>query len=139
MVKDIYDARIRLAAAAPAPAHISQANLSLIRDNALCGDHIALTARVEDGVFLQVSCVADGCLLCKAAAALINVHAPGTFITDAPVILAKLTTMFEDGVPPSEEPWRTLDMFLPLAAHRNRRKCVLLPFQVLAAGSAGSI
>ncbi len=90
-----------------------------------------------------------GCLLCRAAASSIGMHAPGLDHAGIVAVTQALAGLLENGSPlPASlaAHWPELAMFEPARAHPSRHKCVLLPFQALrealekstAAGASGT-
>lgn len=104
-------------------------------DNPLCGDRIDLTVRLAGEVIAAVGHETRACLLCRAAASLVGLTAPGR----SPAEMADATTALEAmlraaAVPPPA--WKALEVFAPVAGYPSRHGCVLLPFQALKAALA---
>ena len=100
---------------------------SAYRKNPMCGDEVTVSVRLASGGEVEVGYRARGCLLCLAACERMAELAQTrrTSFKLAPLVAAA-NLMFESSVPPQ------LEVFAPVAAHRSRHKCVLLPFEALA-------
>ncbi len=107
-------------------------------DNPLCGDRIDIEARLsDDGLVVELAHQTKGCLLCRACASILALHAPGLSPTEIDAIRAALAEMLAcDGPPPTD--WTELKLFLPVRPHPSRHGCVLLPFRALQIALADS-
>lgn len=100
-------------------------------DTPLCGDRIDLELRLTGGgLIAELAHETRGCLLCRASASLLGLHAPGHGLADIAAIHSALTAMLKTG---GQAPaaWDELKVFLPVRPYRSRHDCVLLPFQAL--------
>jgi nitrogen fixation NifU-like protein len=99
-------------------------------DNPLCGDRIDIALRLaDDGRIAELAHRTKGCLLCRASASILGLHAPGQTPGAIDGIRAELTAMLAAGGQVPE--WPELGLFLPVRPHRSRHDCVLLPFRAL--------
>lgn len=100
-------------------------------DNPLCGDRVTMELRMADGVVAAVAHKVRGCVLCQAAASVIAERATG----QAPAALAavhdEVRAMLKDGGAVPGGAWEELSIFTPVAAHKSRHECVLLPFEAM--------
>ena len=130
MNQALYDQAIKdLAHQAHGSGRLAAPNRRARLDNPLCGDRIDIELRLTDsGIVAELAHQTKGCLLCRAAASILGLRAPGHSIAEIDTNLAALMAMLaSDGiVPPS---WRELDLFRPVCAHGSRHGCVLLPFR----------
>ena len=99
------------------------------RDNPLCGDRVTIDVTLDgSGHIAEIGHQVRGCLLCQASAAALASIAVGR---DAAGI-AELRHDAERAVGreagKAHEPF---DAFEPVAAHKSRQECVLLPFEAL--------
>ena len=98
------------------------------RDNPLCGDRVTIDVKLDNGRIAEIAHQVRGCLLCQASAAALATTAVGR---DAAGI-AELRHDAERAVGretgKAHEPF---DAFEPVAAHKSRQECVLLPFEAL--------
>lgn len=134
MSTDLYQERLlALADAGYGEGRLDSPDVTLTRDNPLCGDWVTLDLRCDEtGRVAAIGHHVRGCVLCRAAANLLAQQAIGK---DA-VALATLQRSIKDGLRgrdalPTAEPWQDLAVFEPAAAHKSRHECVLLPFEAV--------
>lgn len=139
MISELYNRRIHEFAERPLPEPREVATAEASLENVFCGDRVTIRVSVREGAYREVTGRVDGCLLCRAAMALL-VHR-GTNLTPdgANLLLAEVIGFLDGRLDMEEVSLPELEMFSPLTAYRNRRKCVLLPFQALTkvAGEGG--
>jgi nitrogen fixation NifU-like protein len=124
------DAIKELARAAHGHGHLDDADYSARLDNPLCGDRIDIGVRIAGDRIVALGQVTKGCLLCRAAASLLGLRAPGERLADIAAVGAALRHMLQaDGAMPAA--WPELAAFLPVRDHRSRHGCVLLPFDAV--------
>jgi len=129
----VYQQAIKaLAEAAHGSGRLEHPDGSSRLDNPLCGDRISLTVRLEGDVIAAVRHETRACLLCRAAASLIGLRAPGRSRAEMADVAAALEAMLTTAaaLPPA---WTELEAFAPVRAHPSRHGCVLLPFKALNA------
>lgn len=130
MSDELYQARIvALAKAKTGAGKLAAPTKSARRDNPLCGDRVTIDVTLDDsGHIAEIGHQVRGCLLCQASAAALASIAVGC---DAAGI-AELRHDAERAVGreagKAHEPF---DAFEPVAAHKSRQECVLLPFEAL--------
>ena len=89
-------------------------------DNPLCGDHLHLTLKIEDGVIREVGWDGDGCAISQAAASMLGEMLVGMPLEEARKLDKQVV----------------LDMIgIPLTI--NRVKCATLSLKTLIVGSLG--
>jgi nitrogen fixation protein NifU and related proteins len=100
-------------------------------DNPLCGDRIDIELKLSDyGLIAELAHRTKGCLLCRASASILALHAPGQGLAEIATVHAALTAMLvSDGQPLLD--WDELRLFFPVRPHPSRHGCVLLPFRAL--------
>ena len=99
-------------------------------DNPLCGDCVEMQVKLSGGRITALAHEVQGCLLCRAAAAVIGKRAVGATLADIEAISAALCAMLEEQAAcPSG--WEELAAFTPVHGHRSRYRCVRLPFEAL--------
>jgi nitrogen fixation protein NifU and related proteins len=129
MSDQLYQERIvALAKAKVGAGKLENPTRSVRRDNPLCGDRVTIDVRVADGKIAEIAHQVRGCLLCQASASALAAVAVGK---DAAGI-AGLRRDAERAV--GREPGAAgapFDAFAPVAAHKSRQECVLLPFEAL--------
>ncbi len=132
---DLYKDEIkRLAQAATGAGALDDPKISVTKDNPLCGDRIGLDVRLKEGRIDAVAHRVKGCLMCRAAAAIVGARAPGASREEALEAEAALAALLKQGTPIPAETWPELALFAPLARHKSRHDCALLPFQALKEG-----
>lgn len=106
-------------------------------DNPLCGDRVRMQVAVVSGRIDAVAHETRGCLLCRAAAAVLGLRAPGQDEAGIEAAVAGLESLLQEG---SATPagWPELAMFAPARAYPGRHRCILLPFRALLAALRGA-
>ena len=130
MNDQIYQERIvALAKAKTGAGRLNDPTKSARRDNPLCGDRVTIDVRLDgQGKITEIAHQVRGCLLCQAAASALAATAIGK---DAGGIAGlRLDAERALGREPGDagEPFSA---FAPVAAHKSRQECVLLPFEAL--------
>jgi nitrogen fixation NifU-like protein len=89
-------------------------------DNPLCGDHLHLTLKIEDGIIREVGWDGDGCAISQAAASMLGEMLVGMPLEEARKLDKQVV----------------LDMIgIPLTI--NRVKCATLSLKTLIVGALG--
>ncbi len=99
------------------------------RDNPLCGDRVIVDVTLDDaGRITEIAHQVRGCLLCQASASALASLAIGKDAGGIAEIRhdAERAIGREEGLP--REPFAA---FGPVAAHKARQECVLLPLEAL--------
>ena len=126
-----HQAILDAASARTGEGELEHRHARAVVDNPLCGDRVRVDVSVSSGRVERVAHEVRGCLLCQAAASVIGADAPGedvqTLIDLAPALRAFLAD--ETLGPP--QLWPALEMFAPVAKHKSRHDCVMLPFDAL--------
>jgi len=129
---EIYHAEVkRLAQAATGAGRLAPPKSSTTLDNPLCGDRATIDLELKAGTIARLGHEVKGCLMCRAAAAILGTRAPGGTPAQARQAAIDLRGLLKEGraVPP--EGWVELAVFSPLAAHKSRHDCALLPLDAL--------
>jgi len=130
MSDELYQTRIvALAKSKTGAGKLAAPTKSARRDNPLCGDRVTIDVKLDDtGHIAEIAHQVRGCLLCQASAAALASIAVGRDV----VGIAELRHDAERAVGreagKAHEPF---DAFEPVAAHKARQECVLLPFEAL--------
>ena len=130
MSDQLYQEQIvALAKAKTGAGKLENPTKSARRDNPLCGDRVTIDVRVDgQGKIAEIAHQVRGCLLCQASASALASVAVGR---DAAGI-AELRHDAERAVGreagEAREPFAA---FAPVAAHKSRQECVLLPLEAL--------
>lgn len=134
MSMDLYQEELlALAGAAHGEGRLDAPDVTLTRDNPLCGDRVTLDLLCDRAERIAaLGHHVRGCVLCRAAANLLGQQAIGQ---DA-ASLDTLHRTLKDALRgrhawPTEAPWQALALFRPAAAHKSRHECVLLPFEAV--------
>jgi len=128
-----FDQRAILARAedATGAGELASPDARVAVSNPVCGDRITLDVRLKNGAVAAVGHNVRGCVLCQAAASVIGAHAPGCSSAEIESVYATVKGMLEGIAEPPLGKWGEMSMFAPVAAHRNRHHCVLIPFEAL--------
>lgn len=105
-------------------------------DNPLCGDHISVHLRVEDGVIKDVGFEGDGCAISTASASLMTEALKGKSEDEAKVLFDKIheALMTEGEDPPDVvSALGKLAVLLGVKEYPMRVKCATLPWHTLQA------
>lgn len=132
MTDSLYHESIkRLAEAAHGRGKLEQADGEARLDNPLCGDRVTMQVSLAHGLVRALAHQVKGCLLCRASASVIGLHAPGENAVELERIGHAVRAMLEEGAAPPPG-WDELGVFAPVRGHRSRHGCVLLPFRTLS-------
>ncbi len=99
------------------------------RDNPLCGDRVTIDIRLDgQGKIAEIAHQVRGCLLCQASASALSSIAVGRDAAGIAAVRheAERAVGREEG-----EAAGPFTAFAPVAAHKSRQECVLLPFEAL--------
>lgn len=127
----LYHARmLQLAESGDGGERLAAADAVVTLDNPLCGDRVTIDIRCDSaGRIIELTHAVRGCILCRAAAAVLGAHAAGHGGADLAAVRGDLHGHLRGGGPlPADARWDDLAVFAPVAPHRSRHDCVLLPF-----------
>lgn len=128
---EIYQqAILELANAATGRGTLPSPDARTTVDNPLCGDCVEMQINVREGRITALAHEVQGCLLCRASASVIGMHATGATLTDIEAIRAAVSAMLEAQAAPPPG-WGEVAAFTPVHGHRSRYRCVQLPFEAL--------
>jgi nitrogen fixation NifU-like protein len=122
---------------------VAGANRTAEGHNPLCGDHIALALRVEDGVIRDAAFQGAGCAISRAAASMMTESVIGKPVGEAERLLQRVRAMLT--APPGDataDSLGKLDVFGGVREFPARVKCATLPWHALQAalgGAGGSV
>jgi len=136
MNNDIYQQDVKtLAQNACGHCYFSEEkkNNSVSLDNPLCGDRITMRITLSDGKIETVNHHVKGCLLCQAAASVIGESAPGCDPSEINHIIKNFSLMLKEKnvLDLTNNKWASIKSLQPVAHHKSRHACVLLPFKAL--------
>ena len=129
---------LRLAAEAHGAGRLADAQATATVDNPLCGDRITVDVTTADGRIARVGYDVKACLLCQASASIIGAAATGASRQDIQAIADLIGGMLRQHRPLPGGAWAKLEVFTPVAPHKSRHRCVLLPFEALLKAMAES-
>lgn len=124
---------MRLAASAKGAGKLANATASVTVDNPLCGDRVTFDVVMDaDKRIQEVAHTVKGCVLCQASASVIGAEAKGESAESLQAVREALRGVLKAGAPaPTEGKWTALAAFAPVAGHKSRHECVLLPFEAV--------
>lgn len=130
MSEQLYQERIvALARAKIGAGKLAEPTKSARRDNPLCGDRVTIDVRLDgQGRIAEIAHQVRGCLLCQASASALSSVAVGR---DAAGIAALRHDADRALGREEGEAGEPFTAFLPVAAHKSRQECVLLPLEAL--------
>ena len=122
------DKIVALAKAKTGAGKLANPTKSARRDNPLCGDRVTMDVRLENGRIAEIAHQVRGCLLCQASSSALASVAVGKDAAGIEAIRhdAERALGREQGMAGAP-----FDAFAPVAAHKSRQECVLLPFEAL--------
>jgi len=136
MIEALYNKGIReLADAAHGAGRLTAPTGSALRDSPMCGDRVRMDVELIDGRVAAIAHEVKGCLLCRASASLIGLHAVGSTPAEVERLRASMAAMLAAGEV-SEEP-DEIALFAPVHGYRSRHGCVMIPFEALTIALAG--
>jgi len=118
--------------------------------NPLCGDHIDVYVRLEEGVILDIAFAGVGCAVAKASASLMTEAMMGQDAARGRALLRQFEQMLgPDGAPPDAEPGADpgadpgaelgeLRSFADVREFPSRIQCAMLPWAALRTVLHGS-
>jgi len=138
-----HKAVMRMAATSKGAGGLENPDATATVDNPLCGDRVTLDVTMENAVITEIGHKVRGCVLCQASASTIGEHAVGQRAEDVKHVRGRIHSMLNGGADETPEPWtEDVAAFEPVAPHKSRHQCVLLPFdaliEALATAKAGS-
>ena len=99
--------------------------------NPLCGDRVRIKLSVAGGRVAALAHEVRGCVLCQASASVIGAAAIGEPEARLRAITDQVESMLREAGDAPTGAWSSLGAFHPVAAHKSRHECVLLPFRAL--------
>lgn len=129
MSDELYQARIVALAKSKAGAgKLAAPTKSVRRDNPLCGDRVTIDVRLDNGKIAEIAHQVRGCLLCQASAVALTSTAVGRDAAGIAELRHDAERALGREAGKAREPF---DAFEPVAAHKSRQECVLLPLEAL--------
>ena len=129
MSDELYQARIvALAKSKTGAGKLAAPTKSARRDNPLCGDRVTIDVKLDNGKIAEIAHQVRGCLLCQASAAALASTAIGRDAAGIAELRHDAERAIGREAGKAHEPF---DAFEPVAGHKSRHECVLLPFEAL--------
>jgi nitrogen fixation NifU-like protein len=130
MSDELYQTRlVALAKSKTGAGKLAAPTRSARRDNPLCGDRVTIDVTLDDsGHIAEIAHQVRGCLLCQASAAALASIAVGRDAAGIAELRHDADRAVGREAGKAHEPF---DVFEPVAAHKSRHECVLLPFEAL--------
>lgn len=110
---------------------LSDATVSLHKNNPLCGDEITIHARVEDGKVTEVSFEGQGCSISQASASMLTESVAGKTTSDANTLATEFRSMMEGKSEPDEDEFGDLMALKGVVKYPVRIKCAVLGWDTL--------
>lgn len=104
---------------------------SLTKSNPVCGDRIIVDLQRNPEGLLKIGMQVRGCLICKVAASLVHQHCDGKDAAHIAAFSHQLEASLNPETSAASLP--ALQILAPLAEHRHRHNCALLPVRTLLA------
>lgn len=131
MAEELYNQAIIAAAKAMDHAgRLETPDGTATADNPLCGDRVTLDLQARDGRITGIAHKTRGCLLTRAAAALLSRHAEGMALADAAALAAAARSYLKGQT--DTPPFPELALMAPVRAVKSRHDCVTIAFDALA-------
>ena len=110
---------------------LSDATVSLKKNNPLCGDEITIHARVEDGKLAELAFEGQGCSISQASASMLTENVSGKTVEDANALASEFRSMMEGKAEPDEDEFGDLMALKGVVKYPVRIKCAVLGWDVL--------
>jgi nitrogen fixation NifU-like protein len=110
---------------------LSDATVTLTKNNPLCGDEITIHARVEDGKVTEVAFEGQGCSISQASASMLTENVAGRTVDDANALATEFRSMMEGEAEPDEDEFGDLMALKGVVKYPVRIKCAVLGWDVL--------
>lgn len=134
MLDDVYNRRIlSLAANIPRIGRLDQADGTAEAHARLCGSHVTVDVRVEDGRIVDFAHDVKACALGQASASLMATHVLGADVAELENLRAAMWAMLAEDAPPPEGKWADCAVLEPIRAYRNRHASTMLTFDATLA------
>lgn len=132
MIQELYQKQLmRLAANATGEGVMADPDAETVLDNPTCGDRIKIQVKISDGKVTALNHENRSCMLCQAAASVIGENAVGYTQADIQSVRTSIEEMLKKSSFKDIPGWAALQSFSPVAEHKSRHACVLLPFDAL--------
>ncbi|MEH6526500.1 MAG: iron-sulfur cluster assembly scaffold protein [Sneathiella sp.] len=132
MIQELYQKQLmRLAADATGEGVMENPDAEIVLDNPTCGDRIKIQVKISDGKITALNHENRSCMLCQAAASVVGENAVGHSREDIASVRDSIESMLKSNSFSAIQGWNAIENFAPVADHKSRHACVLLPFDAL--------
>jgi len=136
MINDLYQkAILRHAANATGHGELESPDISFTLHNPTCGDKITVHLSMDGCQINTIAHQTKACVLCQASASILTKVIESENADTIEVVFEELTTHLKEKTLADakwpEEKWQELNIFAPVSDHKNRHKCVTLPFEAV--------
>lgn len=100
-------------------------------ENPTCGDHIKLTARVEDAHVAEVAVDCQGCAICTASASMMTEKVVGQLVEQVRLFSGRFTGLMRGGPEMMDEELGDLVSLKGVRNYPLRVKCATMPWRAL--------
>lgn len=114
---------------------LADANRRAEGHNPLCGDHISLSLRLDDGLIREIAFEGETCAICKASASMMTANVKGKHVSDAETLIQEFRDMATGKLDTATQPHHLgrLNVFAGVRELPTRVKCAVLPWHTLHA------
>jgi len=120
---------VALAKAKTGAGKLTAPTKSARKDNPLCGDRVTIEVKLDgQGKIAEIAHQVRGCLLCQASAAALASVAVGRDAKGIAQVRHDAERAIGREAGAAGQPFAA---FAPVAAHKSRHECVLLPFEAI--------
>jgi nitrogen fixation NifU-like protein len=101
--------------------------------NPLCGDHIWVYLKLENGLIADIKFEGQGCAICKASSSLMTTSVKGKTIEEAKHLFSEFHSMVKGELHPDRDPnsLGKLAMFSNIWQYPSRVKCAALAWHAM--------
>jgi nitrogen fixation NifU-like protein len=110
---------------------LPQADVSLSRNNPLCGDEITIHAQVKDGRLAELTFEGRGCSISQASASMLTESVGGKPVQEAGALATDFRSMMQGKHDPDEDRFGDLVALRGVVKYPVRIKCAVLAWDVL--------
>jgi nitrogen fixation NifU-like protein len=103
--------------------------------NPLCGDHIWVSLRLEDGKLAGIGFEGDSCAICKASSSMMTTNVKGKSVAEVEQMIGEFREMATGQLDTATQPHHLgrLTVFAGVRDLPSRVKCAILPWHTLHA------
>ncbi len=102
-----------------------------VASNPLCGDRVSVELELDGDSVKAMACQVKGCLLCRAAGAILAEWARGRSFDELTTIRSDMEGALKSAYDDPESFPEGYRLFFPVRSHKSRHSCVLLPFEAV--------